>query len=297
MNDVPRWSEAPASAAQKLVALSAEVPPREVDLAQGWRQVVAAGARPKRDWRLIPAFLASVALGAVLMTVLRPAVPNGTRVPPVADVVAAADARWEVKNGEVVVGSGKLTIGAKAVTVVTPHLRFQVVNGRVAAEVSAERTMLFIEEGEVVTRSGARLGRGRKLGWPPAPEIAPSLLAQAPAAATGCEASAVDQRAACLELEGKGDGLTAQAALYELGALHAREHRPDQALDAWRQSLARFPDGVLHPEVRLAVLLALTHQQRFAEAERAAREFEARCSGDPRLPDVARLRASLRPIE
>ncbi len=291
MTEPNRWADAPETPGQKLVALTAEVHPREVDVVQGWTRVLVATAKPRRDWRLVPAFFGSVALGALLMTVLRPAAPSGPRP----EVVAASNARWELKNGEVVVGLGKVTIGAKAATIATPHLKFQVVNGRVAADVSAERTMLLVEEGEVVMRSGARLSKGTKLGWPPAPDIAPSLRAP-PTAGTVCSDIADDQRAECLELESQGDGLQAQAALYELGQLHAREQRPADALGAWQRSLSRFPSGVLHPEVRLAVLLELTRQQRFPEAETAARAFEAECQGDPRIADVARLRASLRPL-
>jgi hypothetical protein len=291
MTEPNRWADAPASPAQKLVAVSAEVHPREVDVVEGWTRVLVATQKPRRDWRLVPAFFGSVALGALLMTLLRPAAPTGPRP----DVVAAANARWELKNGEVVVGLGKVSIGAKAAVIATPHLRFQVVNGRVAADVTAERTTLLVEEGEVVMRSGARLAKGARLGWPPAPVIAPSLLTP-PTAGTVCSDAADAQRAECLELEAQGDGLQAQAALYELGQLHAREQRPADALGAWQRSLARFPNGVLHPEARLAVLLELTRQQRFAEAEAAARLFEAECPGDPRIPDVARLRASLRPL-
>lgn len=290
MSDLRRWSDAPTTPAQKLVALSAEVPPRPVDLASGWQGVLVATARPRRDWRLIPAFLASVALGAALMLLLRPQVPAGPQV------LAATGAQWEMRGAEVYVASGKVTVSSRAQKIATPHLRVELLNGRVATEVSAHRTFLSVEEGEVVMRSGARLLSGATLSWPPEPEISPRLLAQTTTAPI-CESAGADQLAQCLELESAGDGLQAQAALYELGAFHARNHQPARALEAWHSSLKRFPEGVLHPEVRLAMLLELTRQKRFVEAERAARMFEETCPDDPRRNDVARLRASLRTVD
>ena len=290
MSDTPRWSETPTTRAQRLVALTSEVPPRPVDLASGWQSVLVASARPRPDWRLVPAFVASVALGAALVLVLRPEGFGGLRV------VAAEGARWELRGGEVVVAAGKVTVSSAAVQVVTPHLRVGLLNGQVAMEVISDRTLLEVDEGEVVLRSGARLRQGATLRWPPEPEISERLIAQA-APDTICEGAGTDQLAQCLELESAGDGLQAQAALYELGAFRARNNQPALALEAWDRSLTRFPDGVLHPEVRLAALLELTRQKRFVEATRAARVFEETCPQDPRRSDVARLRQSLPPIE
>jgi hypothetical protein len=288
MSDTPRWSDAPATPAQKLVALSAEVPPRPVDLASGWQRVLVASGKPQRDWRLVPAFLASVALGAALVLLLRPQAPAGPQV------LAADGARWELRSGEVVVASGRVTVSSTGVKIATPHLRVELLNGRVATDVTEHRTFLSVEEGEVVMNSGARLMRGATFGWPPEPEISARLLEPAPTAPI-CETAAADQLGPCLELESAGEGLQAQAALYELGAFRARSGQPALALEAWQRSLEKFPEGVLHPEVRLALLLELTRQHRFAEAEHAARQFEQTCPEDPRRSDVAKLRASLRP--
>lgn len=288
MGDTPRWSDAPQTPAQKLVALSAEIQPRPVDLAAGWRGVLVATAQPRSHWRLVPAFLASVALGAALVLILR---PQTARSP---EVLAASGAQWEKRSGEIVVGSGKVTVSSAAVKIVTPHLRVALFNGRVAADVSTTQTILFVEEGEVVMRSGTRLQRGATLTWPPEPEISATLRAEATTAPI-CENAGAAQLAQCLELESGGDGLQAQAALYELGAFRARNNEPALALEAWRASLERFPDGVLHPEVRLALLLELTRLKRFPEAERTARSFEETCPEDPRRADVAKLRVSLRP--
>jgi hypothetical protein len=287
MSDPRPWSSEPANPAQKLVGLSACVPPRPVDLAAGWQRVLVGAQRPQRNWKLVPAFLASVALGAALVLLLRP--PVAATQP---QVFAAAGARWELRSGEVAIGSGRVTVSSAAVRISTPQLRFELLNGRVATEVTENRTLLVVEEGEVVLRSGTRLKRAEKLSWPPEPEISARLLARAPATPV-CEEAGPDQRAHCLEVESLGTGLQAQAALYELGAFRARNNQPALALEAWRSSLERFPRGVLHPEVRIAYLLELTLQRRFAEADRAVRDFEESCPDDPRRADVARLRASL----
>lgn len=143
----------------------------------------------------------------------------------------------------------------------------------------ASGTSLFVEEGEVVLRAGdlTRVVKaGESLVWPPTPEIPSALLETSAPTAARCDEVPERARHACLEGEAKGSTLDAQAALFELGTL--------ESLD---ESLRRFPDGVLRPEVRLRRLVLLVKARRFDEARAAARDFEQAC------PDDA-LRASLR---
>ncbi|MFZ5446420.1 MAG: hypothetical protein ACOZQL_40910 [Myxococcota bacterium] len=81
--------------------------------------------------------------------------------------------------------------------------------------------------------------------------------------------------------------------MFELAALQAQRGQHAAALATWQQWLARFPEGVLHPEARLALFVELSRERRFDEARAAAAEFERTCAGDPRLPEVARLRDAL----
>ncbi len=82
-------------------------------------------------------------------------------------------------------------------------------------------------------------------------------------------------------------------SLYELGVLELKQGNRADALAAWTTSLSRFPSGVLHPEVRLALLVELTKERRFTEALSVARAFETACADDPRLGDVQAPRHSL----
>jgi hypothetical protein len=292
-----RWSEQPdAAPARRWVARTAEIAPRPVELEAGWRAVLAGAARPQRDWRLVPALLLSMTVGALGVLAVWPKL----RPPPVFQVQAAEDARWHVEGGEVVIDTGHAVFqggSAEALKVATPHLHLEVLNGRVAADVARARTVLWVQEGDVVVRTAdgqRRLKAGASLSWPPAADIS-ERLTPAPAAHPVCEKSPPEGLLSCLELESRGTSLRAEEALYELGLLHAQRGEPGQAIDTWRGSLERFPEGVLHPEVRLALMVALAQEQRAAEAVDVAESFERLCADDPRVVEVVRLRRSLKP--
>lgn len=299
MDELKPWSASTAPAdvkAARLVTLAAQVPPAPVDLSS-WDAVVR-GAERSRDLRLVPAFAASLVAGVLLVLWLWPTpVPtSATPEPPV--LVASANAAWaQEASGAVRLDAGRLSVqratGAKLV-LVTPHATLEASRSRFLAEVTAGGTTLVVHEGEVVLRAKDTtrvVKAGETLVWPPGPSI-PAPLTTVATTAPVCDAATGD-RLECLRAEAKGDGLLAQAALYELGVLEAKQgHRAD-ALAAWTTSLARFPDGVLHPEVRLALLVELTKARRFTEAVAVAEAFEQACATDPRLADVQALRRSL----
>ena len=131
------------------------------------------------------------------------------------------------------------------------------------------------------------------LTWPPGPAIPRHLLEAAPLSTSGCGSLEPVARRECLRREADGESLQAQAALFELGNVEAGQGDLEASLRTWRESLERFPEGVLHPEVRLAVLIELVRARRFAQARAAAQDFEAHCTGDPRSADVGALRRQL----
>lgn len=285
--------------AERQVALAASVPPRVIDHAS-WDDLVArAGLRRSGDARLVPAFVLAMAAGVALVLLMQRPVPRSAPEPGV-ELVASAAAKWsQSPSGAVVLSAGRLSLARASevpVRIETPHVVIEAQRSRFLAEVVRSGTSLVVEEGEVVLRSGSmtRVVRaGESLIWPPAPLI-PARLLEAPAPAEArCTASPAGARRDCLEAEAATSSLDAQAALYELGVLEMKSGRLDGAVEAWRQSLRRFPDGVLHPEVRLALLIALVRARRFAEAEVTAREFEAACPGDPRRAEVGTLRPLL----
>lgn len=81
--------------------------------------------------------------------------------------------------------------------------------------------------------------------------------------------------------------------LFELGRLQANSGDGASAVETWRASLSRFPEGVFVPEARLALLVALTQQRRFDEAISVAKEFESAAADDPRREEVEALRKQL----
>lgn len=282
--------------AASLVQTAASIGPAPVDLSS-WDEVVARHQRSGRDGRLLPAFGLSLVAGMALVVWLFPrAAPLPPPEPPV--MVASASARWsQGADGVLSLEAGRLSVertSAARVVVKTPHAVIEATRARFLAEVTAGGTTLVVEEGEVVLRGqdqSRTVKAGQTLVWPETPRIPEPLEARSTTVTPVCEGPG--SRLECLRLEAAGEGLTAQAALYELGRFELGAGRSADALAAWTTSLARFPDGVLHPEVRLALLVELTRQRRFDEAMAVARAFEAACSTDPRLVDVQSLRRSL----
>lgn len=299
MTPFPPLTKTASTEAERMVANAASVGPRPIDAAS-WDELVARSAmRPRTDARLIPAFMLAVAAGAALVLLLTRPAP--APAPPAApQLVATAQTKWKQPSpSTVILSEGKLSMvraGEAPVRIETPHAVLEVRQSRFLAEVVSSGTSISVEEGEVVLRSGSttRVVRaGESLIWPPSPVIPQALLEVAPATEVRCAATPAGERRGCLEAEAATSSLDAQAALYELGVLEAKSGRPERAIEAWQQSLRRFPDGVLHPEVRLALLVELVRARRFTEAEVVAREFEATCAGDPRRGEVASLRQLL----
>ena len=304
MSEPRPWREAPADVpaeVARVVALAASVPPTPIDRA-AWDDVLARAAAPRHDWRLVPAFVLSVLAGVALVLVVRPTPAPAPVVAHAAPVITPAPgASFSHEPAErIALRSGRLSVAVPtggAVNVVTPHLELDVQRGRFLADVTESGTLVSVEEGEVVVRTpeGTRVLRaGESALWPPTPDIPQALLGQ-PAEAPSCAAAQGDAKLDCLSREASRDGLDAQAALYELGTLQLGAGDRRAAERTFRASLERFPRGVLHPEVRLSLLVELVRARRFAEAIAVARDFEAACADDPRASDVAALRRALEP--
>jgi hypothetical protein len=194
--------------------------------------------------------------------------------------------------------SGRLTVSkphGRLVRVRTPDVELEATNARFLAEVTTSGTTVVVEEGDVVVRTatGARVVHaGEALTWPPAPEIPAALEPGAPMPGGRCQGDEPALRA-CLELELKGASVDAEAAAWELGALEARAGHSTRAVEVWQAALSRFPDGVLGPELRLALVVELVKARRFGEAAQHARAFSAAWPDDPRRLEVDTLAAAL----
>jgi hypothetical protein len=277
--------------AAELVKRTAEVPPRAMDVAHGWDGVLERATRPRRQPWLVPAGAVAVMVGVVVGFLLM-------RTQPV--VVAAAGTQWEQRvDGGVQLQAGRVqTSRAVDLDLESPQVSIIARSCRFAAEVVTEGTRVTIFEGEAAVRSGEGEERVLRAGesalWPALPAIPRALEAPEAAPPQACAAVELAKRSECLETAAKGEGLEAEVALFELGRLQARAGNAEAAVQAWRASLSRFPEGVFGPEARLALLVALTQQRRFAEALTVAREFEAAYPDDPRSEDV---HAVLRQLE
>ncbi|MDP1825867.1 MAG: FecR domain-containing protein [Archangium sp.] len=299
MTPPTRLSDGAQTPAEHQIALAASVEASPLR-ADGWDDLMARAvlARPPVA-RLIPAFVLSFMCGVGLVVALRPVQPPPS---PGTVVLATAASRWSSPApNEVTLQSGRLwmtTPSDEPLLIRTPDVVLEVTRSRFLAEVVSGGTTIQVDEGQVVLRANevVRVVRsGESLTWPPAPVIPGPLLELAPASESRCSSLDATASRACLRSEADGNSLAAQAALYELGVAEVKRGALEEGLQVWRESLERFPGGVLHPEVRLALLIELVKARRFSEAREAATDFELQCAADPRLLAVASLRRALPP--
>ncbi|MBL8954395.1 MAG: outer membrane protein assembly factor BamD [Myxococcaceae bacterium] len=221
------------------------------------------------------------------------------------DVVASSGAVWSTPlEGTFKLERGRVEVAphAEAYTVTTPEVSVVATNARYAADVTEAGTVVRVLEGEVEVFSFAtkqpvimRAGEERTFATfapPSALDVVPPEVSS-----PACARHSLDQRVACLQLEAKGQGMKAQAALYEAAYLQSRAGSPASAELLLRESLRRFPNGVLHPEARLALIKALEAQHRRAQAAEVARDFLEVCPDDPRVVDVQNFLRALEWLE
>jgi hypothetical protein len=275
--------------AAELVKQVAEVPARAMDVARGWDSVLERATQPRPG----PWLLAAL---AVLVAVVGSVALHRRSEP---SVVASSGAKWETRiDGSVQLQVGRVQTSRPVdLRLETPHVSILARSCVFAAEVAADGTRVTVSEGEAWVKAGSDaeqvLRAGESRLWPATPPI-PALLDQPPPAPSPwCADLEPGRRSECLSGVAQGNGLEAQVALFELARLQVGAGEGGAAVETWRTSLARFPQGVLAPEARLAVLVALTQQRRFDEAVQAAREFEQTSADDPRRPDVTALRRQL----
>jgi TolA-binding protein len=211
---------------------------------------------------------------------------------PAEGVAVASGAVWSSPSPAALkldLGRVEVRPHAEPYTVTTPEVTLSSTNARYAADVTEAGTTVRVFEGDVEVFNGRErvtLSAGEERTFRAGP--APSALDVVPPAVSSpaCARYSLEQRVACLSKEGGGVGLRAQAALYEAAYLQAKAGRAAGAELTLRESLRRFPHGVLHPEVRMALIKALVAQGRLGEAGDVGRDFLFECEGDPRVSEV-----------
>jgi hypothetical protein len=179
----------------------------------------------------------------------------------------------------------------------TPEVSIAATTARFAMDVTEQGTTVAVFEGtaEISTahmHATLHAGQTRHFGAdaPAVPrEVVP--LAVEPVAldqgSPACvHAGSLEAQLACLAAQAKGNDLKAQAALFEQGNLEAQAHRSAGAAETYRASLTRFPDGVLAPEVTLALMRLLASEQQYDGAIEAGSGFLKSWPDDPRCEDV-----------
>jgi hypothetical protein len=179
----------------------------------------------------------------------------------------------------------------------TPEVTIAATSARFAMDVTEQGTTVAVFEGtaEISTahmHATLHAGQTRHFGAdePAVPRevvplaIEPVALDQGSPACV--HAGSLEAQLACLAAQAKGSDLKAQAALYEQGNLEAQAHRSAGAAETYRASLKRFPDGVLAPEVTLALMRLLASEQEYDGAIEAGRGFLKTWADDPRCEDV-----------
>ncbi|MFT3712615.1 MAG: hypothetical protein QM817_33620 [Archangium sp.] len=274
-------SDAREKRASEVVRRASEIEARPMDVASGWDGVLAKATRPRTSKRV----LLFAGATAMLVGVLGTASFLRAREP---ELVVATNTQWERRDdGAVQLQQGRLqTQRPVTLRIESPQVTVLARECRFAAEVLSEGTRVTVYEGTAVVRSGEgverTLAKGESGFWPATPVI-PSGLTPEPAAfgPTPSEPSVND------------GGLTAEVSLFELGRAQAASGKSAAAIETWRSSLARFPNGVFEPEIRLSMLVALTREKRFAEALVEAKNFEETQPEDPRVEEVRALRKQL----
>ncbi len=275
------------AAAKVLEKLPPQPPvPRQVADAT-WDGVLArtvVGRRRGWVWA-VPALAAAVAAMLAVWVAQEPpgGLPGAVRAQDGAELLAASAASpARVLRGKV---EGHPSARGADEALVTPHGRVVWRDARFLVDVTDERTLLFVDEGNVVWRSvfGERtLTAGAELRAPPVVAALPP--------SRSCPATPVEARVSCLERLAEGSGLGAQNALFELGwvELHQRG-APSRALTQWERYLQRFPEGALEAEARALRVLTFAEQGEVEAARDELAQFREALPGDPLLTPLSSL--------
>jgi hypothetical protein len=220
--------------------------------------------------------------------------------------VAPRGERIRVTRGRVDVdvapgASGRIEVVAGAYTFVDVGTRFSV-------DKQPATTFLTVTEGVVDVRWNHR--RVATLSGPqgfwrsPSPRqvtpARPRLIRTATAAAVppSCSSLLTGNDAAmairCLDQRSMGDGVGAEAALYEMGRLR-RDRLGDLsgALQAFEEGRRRFPDGALSVEVQLSIVDLLPRLGRYQESLDESASLVAQASTVERTAELRLLRGNV----
>lgn len=233
-------------------------------------------------------------LVAVVATLMLMAVGTGLvwRASEAPTLSASVESKLAVTDEGVTLSSGRLSVATrKPMKLRTPQVEVAMTSCRMAAEVDVNGTELWVENGEVVARTPegpVAMKAGDHRRFLTAPTLPESLRETAVPTPTSCDERAPSERLACLTQESEGAGLAAQLALNQRATLDHAHAEP-----VLRESLRRFPSGVMHPEVRLGLLRLLLEQGRYEAATRETLELERTCPDDSRVRDVRRIREQI----
>jgi len=193
----------------------------------------------------------------------------------------------------------------------TSQLRAVAVGTRfcVFAGSDAAASWVMVEEGKVRVERGSDQSRLAEAGMvvhagelqaptasPPSPVPSPLRHVPAPLSSTSgfsCPLAPRNRRDACLWRKTNGTGLSAQNALYLLGAEADRDQQPGRALAIWQSYVRRFPNGILGAEAAFNAFEDLLGEKRFDEALVTADDLLAHHAGFARAGEVRLRRGEL----
>jgi hypothetical protein len=279
--------------AAKWLAAAAEVPAFDQASRLRVRRALVAPSSPSQGLRLALAFAASVVLGVGgTWLIIRPGTARENTAP---QVVASPGAVLRPLANGVELRDGRITVSTMTpLMVLTPQLEVQVQRGRAAVEVAwGASTVQWLEGVTVVKRQGREvtLAPGERLHSDDARlAVLRELVPEAPPETTTCDGGDVE---ACLTRVSAGGDVSAQAALLRLalGAVVRGDwHNADAVA---RQSLGRFPEGVLVPELHLVRFEALRQLKQGGAARAEASWYLTNQTTAPSAPLVALLLGEL----
>jgi tetratricopeptide (TPR) repeat protein len=128
----------------------------------------------------------------------------------------------------------------------------------------------------------------------PAPASPPGHLSRRASCLALETSGRAPEAISCYETLGLGDGLAAEASLYQAAVLRRDAvGDPEGALDSFRAYQKRFPDGSLADEVGISVAELLPRLGRYQEALQETDSLFARGAGNERRSELLMLRGRI----
>jgi hypothetical protein len=264
-----------------------------------WRSLEGRPRTRSTGARVALSLVAVAALAVLAFVWLRPRTVNHAAE---GFAYAAASARFEADDRQLVLRSGRLEVSSWGTPIVVKagSTRVDVESAVAVVEVAGEHVSVRVAEGTILidgvpqtatAQSRAEAGALNALGVLE-PSDARVLRAEAAAERASREHRWAEAKAA-LDVVAGSSSLRAESALLKRGELELRQlGDPAAALGSFDEGDARFPSGALAMERALSALEASVAQAQWTDVEARCDRFLARFPQSNRRAEVLTVRAA-----